>query len=272
MLNNNLSKRTIYLVDIDETIFHQKNTLIYVKDYNGNVVEKLTNDQLNDHVLKPGYSYDHSEFHSGKNFVENAEPIKCSIEWLKNLILENKNLENPDMICILTARGDFDDKNLVLDFFDKQGIPIRRYKFVQFVRTGNINELIPTGQKKGVVALMCLIDNTFDKLVMVDDSITNLKYFHEVKKCSTTGKERFDIIHIIHDKVNGQNTNYQMVYVKDEDVNKYIDIYTAKRTLAKWGVAVTDKSVEHIKVGKRTKKEAVFEAEQTKLREQDKMN
>ena len=106
--------------DIDETLFNTKALIYVMKD--GEVFRKLSNQEFNTYKLGAGESFDFREFRDAKHFRDTSEPI---VRAINKLIAIHKNVKaKGSKMIVITARADFDDRDMFLDTFRKQGIDI----------------------------------------------------------------------------------------------------------------------------------------------------
>jgi len=162
--------RSIYFVDIDETLFKTAAKIRVVKD--GKTVGNLTNQEYNSHELAPGEEYDYAEFADGDLFRTTSEPIDNVIEKVKE-IHAKVVAESGSRIILLTARADFLDKEPFLQKFRDHGLDIDNM-YVE--RTGNMGHG-PSGPKKKIKVAEYLNSGDYDRAKMVDDHHGNLDAF-----------------------------------------------------------------------------------------------
>lgn len=167
----------ITFVDIDETVFH---TFALVKVvHEGKVLATLTNQEFNEYKLKPGESYDFGEFKDSKTFLTSSKPIIPIIAELRKILQIISANSEGSRIVFLTARSDFDDKEVFLNTFRKYGIDIDSSRmFVE--RSGNI----VTGtvaEKKRQIVLSYISNGKYRRVRLIDDDIENLKTFITLK-------------------------------------------------------------------------------------------
>lgn len=167
----------ITFVDIDETVFNTFATIRVMKD--GKEVRVLNNQEFNGDQLGACESYDFGNFKDAAAFLATSKPIVPVITELKkilNLITANST---GSRIVFLTARSDFDNKELFLDTFRKYGIDIDSSRmFVE--RSGNLN----TGtvaEKKNEVVMKYLSDGLYRRVRLLDDNEQNLDGFLTIK-------------------------------------------------------------------------------------------
>jgi len=160
--------------DIDETLFNTKALVYVVKD--GKVIKKLSNQQFNTYKLKSGESYDFTEFRDAKHFRDTSEPIVRAINKAKAIHKNIKNRPGSKMI-IITARSDFDNRDIFLDTFRKQGIEIDD---IHVHRAGNINAANSAEGKK-IFIKKYLDTGKFSRVRLFDDAVSNLNMLLSLK-------------------------------------------------------------------------------------------
>ena len=165
---------TLTIFDIDETLFHTKAKVAIVND--GKVVRMLDNQEFNTYKRKPGEEYDFKEFGSAEVFRKTSTPIVKMINKAKAIVGAKKNPHS--RAIIVTARADFDDKEMFLQTFRDHGLPIDQ---MHVERSGNLGMDSPAEAKK-VVFRKYLNTGNYIKTRLYDDAMTNLKAFLELKK------------------------------------------------------------------------------------------
>ena len=165
---------TLTIFDIDETLFHTKAKVAVVKD--GRVVRMLDNQEFNTYKRKPGEEYDFREFKSAEVFRRTSTPIVRMIEKAKAIVKAKNNTAS--RAIIVTARADFDDKNMFLQTFRDHGLPIDQ---MHVERSGNLGMDSPAEAKK-VVFRKYLNTKNYIKTRLYDDAMSNLKAFLELQK------------------------------------------------------------------------------------------
>ncbi len=160
------------IFDIDDTLFHTTAQIKVMKD--GKVVRSLTNQEFNNYQLQPGEEFDFGEFRSAEKFAQESEPIKPMINTLKRILKRASNTK----VIMLTARADFDDKEKFLDTFEKYGIDMSR---VHVHRAGNLPGDDPPAIKKAVWVRKYLNTGKYNRVNLIDDSMSNLKVFKSLK-------------------------------------------------------------------------------------------
>jgi len=164
---------TLTIFDIDETLFHTKAKVAVVKD--GRVVRMLDNQEFNTYKRKPGEEYDFREFKSAEVFRRTSTPIVRMIEKAKAIVKAKNN--SASRAIIVTARADFDDKNMFLQTFRDHGLPIDQ---MHVERSGNLGMDSPAEAKK-VVFRKYLNTKNYIKTRLYDDAMSNLKAFLELQ-------------------------------------------------------------------------------------------
>lgn len=159
--------------DIDETLFNTK-ALIYVMK-GGKIVRKLSNQEFNTYKLSSGESFDFREFRDAKHFRDTSEPI---VRAINKLIAIHKNVKaKGSKMIVITARSDFDDRDMFLDTFRKQGIDIDN---IHVHRAGNLNALNSAAGKK-IFIKQYLDTGKYARVRLFDDAISNLSMFIGLK-------------------------------------------------------------------------------------------
>ena len=170
-------KGTLHVVDIDDTMFHTT-ARIRVRNKEGKIVRYLSNSEYNRRKLKPGQTYDYKEFKNAKKFHDESKPIKPMINRV-NKIQKNLNKRPNSKVIINTARADFDDKDTFLDTFRKQGVDIDN---IHVHRAGNDTSKGLPADKKVKIIKQYIDKNSHKKVIMYDDSKTNLQALLNMKK------------------------------------------------------------------------------------------
>jgi hypothetical protein len=93
-----------------------------------------------------------------------------------NAILKNAG---DSKVIMLTAREDFDNKDLFLDTFRQHGINI---DLIHVHRAGNIRGDAIPADKKAVFVRQYLDTGKYGRVRMYDDSMTNLKVFNKLQQ------------------------------------------------------------------------------------------
>jgi predicted chitinase len=160
------------IFDIDDTLFHTTAQIKVMKD--GQVVRSLSNQEFNNYQLQPGEEFDFGEFRSAEKFAKESEPIKPMINTLKRILDKTSNTK----VIMLTARADFDNKDQFLNTFEKHGIDMSQ---IHVHRAGNIPGDEPPAYKKAVWVRKYLNTGKYNRVNLIDDSMSNLKVFKSLK-------------------------------------------------------------------------------------------
>jgi hypothetical protein len=167
------SKGTLHVVDIDDTLFHTT-ARVRVRNSKGKIIRYLSNSEFNNYKLKPGQKFDFKEFKSAKKFRDESKPITPMINKMKKM---HKNPRSK--VIINTARADFDNKNEFLNKFRDHGVDIDK---IHVHRTGNDPSDALPADKKVKVIKQYIDKHDHKKVVMYDDSKTNLKALLNMKR------------------------------------------------------------------------------------------
>ena len=162
------------IFDIDETMFKTKAKVKVVK--NGETIKSLTNLEFNKYKLKSGEKFDFGEFRSAEVFYKTSTPIGKMIGKVK-AILRNAT-KRGSRVIIVTARPNFDNRDLFLKTFREQGIDIDK---IYIERAGNLGSG-PAADNKKVIFKKYLDQNIYARMRLFDDDMKNLKMFLGLKK------------------------------------------------------------------------------------------
>ncbi len=154
------------IFDIDDTLFRTTAQIKVVKD--GKIIKSLNNQEFNTYKLQPGESFDFGEFQNAEKFNRESIPIEPMIAKLKAII----NNAGDSKVIMLTARSDFDNKELFLDTFRKYGIDMDR---VHVHRAGNLGG--SPSQNKAVWIRKYLNTGDYARVRLYDDAMSNIKMF-----------------------------------------------------------------------------------------------
>jgi hypothetical protein len=170
--------------------------------HNGNHVKSLSNQEYNTNKLKPGESYDYSEFRDADIFHKHSKPIKNVIARLKNLHKRAKN--NPgSRVIIATARSDFGNKDKFLHRLHSDGIQVHGKDRVHVYRAGNIETPISVAERKAAVIRKHVQEGKYNEVHLHDDSKENLNAFLGLRHEFPNVK-----FHAHHVKHNGTSTHH----------------------------------------------------------------
>jgi hypothetical protein len=164
---------TLTIFDIDETLFHTKAKVAVMKD--SKVVRMLDNQEFNTYKLKDGESFDFREFKSAEVFRKTSTPIVRMVDKAKAIVKAKSNPHS--RAIIVTARADFDDKEMFLQTFRDHGLPIDK---MHVERSGNLGIESPAEAKK-VVFRKYLNTKNYIKTRLYDDAMSNIKAFLELQ-------------------------------------------------------------------------------------------
>jgi hypothetical protein len=168
----------LHWFDMDDTLVHhdpEKGAKIHVKDENGKRVETLSTSGYNSHKLKPGHSYDYSEFASSKKFAESASPIHKMIRHAQRLVDAGHHVH------IITARSDMQQPHILLGSLKQMGLDMDK---IHLHRAGNEGKN-PTHVNKArtlnkVIRRLGAQGHTIKKVVGYDDHPANVTSIHGV--------------------------------------------------------------------------------------------
>ena len=163
------------MFDVDETMFKTK-AKVKVVNKNGKVIKKLDNQQFNLYKKKAGEEFDYGEFKNAEVFNRTSTPIARMINKVK-VILRNA-VRKGSRVIIVTARPNFDDKELFLDTFRNQGIDIDK---IYVERAGNLGGG-PAADNKKVIFRKYLDQKIYKRIRLFDDAKSNLKAFLSLQK------------------------------------------------------------------------------------------
>ena len=167
------SKRTVYFIDIDETLFKTFARVGVMKD--GQVVKYLSNQEYNGYKLQPGETWQpwgDSEFRSAKVFKDTSQPIIRGLNRLQHIL---ENIPPHSKVYLLTARGVVDKPSMFLSVFKAYGIDTKKFEILWAEDIGHY----PAKNKK-ILINQYLKAGLYDKVVMIDDSRKNLVYFYSL--------------------------------------------------------------------------------------------
>jgi hypothetical protein len=161
----------LVIFDIDDTLVHTQTKVHVVQ--NGQVVKSLNSHEFTHYKLQPGQQFDFGDFRNAHEFFHNSKPIIPMLDQLKH------DIATGNKVVMVTARADFDDKELFLDTFRKYGVNMSK---VHVYRAGNMAGKMQTEEKKKIIIRELLNKGNYTKAIMYDDAVPNLKSFVELKK------------------------------------------------------------------------------------------
>lgn len=166
--------RGLTIFDIDDTLFRTTAKVNVVKD--GKVIRELSNQEFNTYKLKPDESFDFRQFASAELFRKTSTPIGRMIGKMKAIL--KRALQKGSKVIVVTARSNFDKKEMFLDTFRAHGIDIDS-SYVE--RAGNLNLGSPAKNKRFVFHKY-LRSGQYKRIRLFDDSKQNLNSFMSLAK------------------------------------------------------------------------------------------
>jgi hypothetical protein len=163
------------IFDIDDTLFHTTAQIAVIK--NSKKIKSLTNQEFNTYKLGAGESFDFDEFKDAAKFNAESKPIGRMLDKAK-AILKNSKRNPLSKVIIVTARNDFDNKELFLDTFRKHGLNMDN---IRVERAGKIGDIADVAFKKVIIIRNYLLTKQFSRVRLFDDSMANLKAFAKLK-------------------------------------------------------------------------------------------
>jgi FMN phosphatase YigB (HAD superfamily) len=161
----------LVIFDIDDTLVHTQTKVHVIKD--GVVTHSLNSHDFTHYKLKPGEEFDFGDFRNAREFFDNAKPIIPMIDLLK------RDINTGNKVVMVTARADFNDRELFLDTFRKYGVNMDK---VHVYRAGNMTDKISTEDRKKIIINRLLDKEHYSKAIMYDDAVPNLNTFLSLKK------------------------------------------------------------------------------------------
>lgn len=168
-----IGKGTLTIFDIDETLFHTKAKVKVVKG--GRLVRELDNQEFNTYQRKPGEEYDFGQFKNAEYFRKTSVPVEKMVERARKVVKAKGNPHS--RAIIVTARADFDDKEMFLQTFRDHGIDIDQ---MHVERAGNLG-IDSSAEAKKVVFRKYLNTKNYIKTRLYDDAMSNLVAFLSLK-------------------------------------------------------------------------------------------
>ncbi len=160
----------LVIFDIDDTLVHTQTRVHVIK--NGQAIKSLNSHDFTHYRLQPGETFDFGDFTDAREFFEKSRPIIPMMNQLK------QDIATGNKVVMVTARSDFDDKELFLDTFRKYGVDMDR---VHVYRAGNITDRMATEKKKKLIIRELLKKDYYTKAIMYDDAEPNLQAFVSLK-------------------------------------------------------------------------------------------
>lgn len=170
-IDEDMIERKLVIFDIDDTLVHTDTKVHVIKD--GETVAELNSHEFTHYKLKPGEEFDFGRFRDAREFFEKSRPNLTMINQLK------RDIETGNKVVMVTAREDFNDREIFLNTFRRFGIDMNR---VHVYRAGNIKSKIATQDKKKIIIRQLLDNDDYSKAIMYDDAVPNLTAFISLKK------------------------------------------------------------------------------------------
>ena len=160
------------IFDIDDTLFRTTATIRVRNSITKETIRTLTTAEYASYRLGANEMFDYTEFKDAAKFYKESQPIGRMMRRAKLILASAKKYENSRVI-ILTARTDFDSKNVFLKTFRKYGFDIDS---VRVERAGKI-ESGSGAARKAMIIRKYLNTKSFSKVRFFDDDRENLKAF-----------------------------------------------------------------------------------------------
>ena len=165
-----IQPRKLVIFDIDDTLVHTQTKVHVVKD--GQITHSLNSHEFTHYKLEPGEEFDFGDFRDAREFFEKSKPIIPMINQLK------RDIATGNKVVMVTARADFNDRELFLDTFRKYGVDMSK---VHVYRAGNMHIKAQTEEKKKIIIRDLLGKELYTKAIMYDDAEPNLHAFISLK-------------------------------------------------------------------------------------------
>jgi predicted chitinase len=161
----------LVIFDIDDTLVNTTTKVGVRRD--GKLVKQLNSHDFTHYELQPGEEFDFGGFRDAREFFTQARPIPGMMKQLK------RDIESGNKVIMLTARSDFNDRDVFLDTFRQYGIDMDR---IHVYRAGNLVTKAATEEKKKIILKHLLGKHAYEKVIMYDDSVPNLNAFLSLKQ------------------------------------------------------------------------------------------
>jgi len=204
MRASEIQPKKLVVFDIDDTLVHTQTKVHVVKD--GEIVKSLNSHDFTHYKLQPGEEFDFGDFRNAREFFEKSKPIIPMMNQLK------RDIATGNKVVMVTARADFDDRELFLDTFRKFGIDMGK---VHVYRAGNSKEGTTEERKKAIIKTL-LDKDDYTKAIMYDDAKPNLHTFMELKKDHP--RTRFYAWHV---SLEGEASEYMRENIEEKWSQKY---------------------------------------------------
>jgi hypothetical protein len=170
---NEYSNGWLTIFDIDDTLFRTTALIRVRNSITKETIRTLTTAEYAAYTLGSNEMFDYTEFKDATKFYKESQPIGRMMRRAKLILASAKKYENSRVI-ILTARTDFDSKNIFLRTFRKYGFDIDS---VRVERAGNISDEASGANRKAMIVRKYLNTKSFSKVRFFDDDRENLKAF-----------------------------------------------------------------------------------------------
>jgi hypothetical protein len=161
----------LVIFDIDDTLVYTQTKVNVIKA--GQVTKELNSHEFTHYKLQDGEQFDFENFRNAHDFFHNSKPIIPMMNQLK------QDIATGNKVVMVTARADFDDRELFLDTFRKYGVDMGK---VHVYRAGNMTQKVQTEEKKKIIIRNLLNKGNYTKAIMYDDAEPNLQSFVELKQ------------------------------------------------------------------------------------------
>ena len=135
----------LVIFDIDDTLVNTDTRVNVVRD--GKIIKQLNSHDFTHYKLQPGEEFDFGAFKDAREFFTQARPIPGMIKQLK------QDIATGNKVIMLTARSDFNDRDIFLDTFRRFGIDMDQ---VHVYRAGNLAIKAATEEKKKIMYIHIL--------------------------------------------------------------------------------------------------------------------
>jgi hypothetical protein len=170
--SNEYADGWLTIFDIDDTLFRTTANIRVRNSITKETIRTLTTAEYASYKLGANEMFDYTEFNDAAKFYKESQPIGRMMRRAKLILASSKKYENSRVI-ILTARTDFDSKNIFLKTFRKYGFDIDS---VRVERAGNtLGDSGPS--RKAMIVRKYLNTKSFSKVRFFDDDRENLKAF-----------------------------------------------------------------------------------------------
>lgn len=215
--DNSRVGNSISFVDLDETLFHTYAKVGVYKD--GKKVGELDNQQFNTYNLKDGEYFNFDEFRDSTTFNKTSTPIEPMVNKIQRMIQSIIDNGKDEKVIFLTARSDFNDKELFLKTFRQHGINVD-IPNVRVERSGNLQHIKGVADRKKHVILQYLASGDFTAVRMYDDDMHNINTFKQLGVEINDGK--YGILKAVRNKYPRVNKVlfYPLLVKKDGSIIK----------------------------------------------------